>query len=62
MDQKISAAIESALLDQTEQALDELVAAALNCGLSKGHMGLMLQTKANKLVPPIIVPDTMTLQ
>lgn len=63
MEKKISATIEQAVLDETEEALNDFVRVALNVGLSKGQMALMLQTKANNLVPPIIIdPSTVSTQ
>jgi hypothetical protein len=62
MKKELTAALETALLDETERALNEFVQAAVNCGISKGQMGLMLQRKANDLVPPVIVPEPMTMQ
>lgn len=58
MEKKISATIEAAVLDETEEALNEFVRTALLVGISRGQMALMLQTKANNLVPPIIVDAT----
>lgn len=55
MDRKISATIEQAVLDETEEALNEFCRTALLVGISRGQMALMLQNKANSLVPPIIV-------
>lgn len=54
--------IESAALDQTEEALRDFVRAACNIGLSKGQVAVMLHKVADDLVPPIIVPEGMTVQ
>lgn len=45
--------MEAALLKETESALREFTQAAVNCGMSKGQMALMLRARADELAPPL---------
>lgn len=47
--------LETAVLNQSEETLAELVNAFLNVGLSKGQVAVMLRARADILTPPIIV-------
>lgn len=62
MTSPLTPTIEAALLDQTESALREFTTVGMNCGISKGQMAMMLRTMADELCPPIVIPQTMTVQ
>lgn len=50
--------MEAAVLNETEEALAEFVKAALNVGLSKAQMAMMLRARADLLTPPLIIEHT----
>ena len=52
---ELNAIIEDRVLDETEQALNEFVTAALNVGVRKMQMAIMLQKKVDELAPPSII-------
>lgn len=53
--------MEASVLRETESALKEFTQAAVNCGLSKGQMALMLRARADELAPPVVV-EHVTVQ
>ena len=54
--------IESRALDETEAALREFVQVALNIGLARSQVQLMLRTVANDIEPKIIMPQAQGVQ
>lgn len=57
-----NAAIEAQALDETDAALRELCQAALNIGLSRGSLVLMLRKAANDYEPKIVHDSPAGLQ
>lgn len=57
---ELDAAIEAGALDETEQAMREIVKVGHNIGLSKPALAMMLRAIADELLPPIIVPNPET--
>lgn len=53
--------MEASVLRETESALKEFTQAAVNCGLSKGQMALMLRNRADELAPPVQI-EHVTVQ
>lgn len=55
MSSDLSPVIEAALLNQTEEALREVVQTAENCGASKESLAMMLRRLADENSPPLTV-------
>lgn len=62
MAKELTPIIEARALDETEAALREFVQVALNIGLARAQMVLMLRAVANDLEPKIISPEAPTVQ
>lgn len=54
--------IEAAVLNQTEEALDDLVNSMLNIGIEKAQAAMMLRAHADKLSPDIVLAPGITVQ
>lgn len=53
----LTPAIEAAALTETEKYLREFVQAAVNTGIMRASLQLMLRRVADDLSPPIEIPD-----
>lgn len=54
MPTELDPVIEAAALDQTEQALRELVQVSINCGLKRMQLVLMLRKVAEDFEPKVL--------
>ena len=62
MPNELTPIIESRALDETEAALRELVQVALNIGIKRAQVQLMLRTVADDIEPKIIAPEPQSVQ
>lgn len=62
MPSELTPIIEAQVLNQTEDALRELVQTAINCGIKPPQMVLMLRSVATDFEPKLVVPGPATAQ
>lgn len=54
----LAPAVEAAALDETEKYLREFVQSAVNAGISKIQMVMMMRNLADELSPPVLIEHT----